>query len=217
MDKDKNTNPRERPAKMNIPQVAARLREQMQEFLRKLPLGKVASRFVLEATYGIQTRQSLRLSKIARSLNENIPVIKTVDRLSRQAKRKDLHETIARFVAEQGAAYVKERTLLLIDPSDIAKKYAKEMQYLARVRDGSEGTLANGYWLCAVLAVECEGRDLVPLANRLWSQNAPDFTSENDEILACIRDGVRGHGQARHLGHGPGRRSHKTLYTTDGA
>lgn len=171
---------------MNIPQVATRLREQMEEFLRKLPLGKIASRFVLEATYGIQTRRSLHLSEIARSLNEEIPLIKTVDRLSRQAKRKDLHETIARFVAEQGAAYVKERTLLLIDPSDIAKKYAKEMQYLARVRDGSEGTLANGYWLCAVLAVECEGRDLVPLANRLWSQNAPGFKSENDEILACI-------------------------------
>ena len=171
---------------MNISQVATRLREQMQEFLGKLPSGKVARRFALEAMYGIQTRQSLHLTEIARSLNENIPLIKTVNRLSRQAQRKNLHEDIACFVAEQGAAYVKDRTLLLIDPSDIAKKYAEKMQYLARVRDGSEGVLANGYWLCAVLAVECEGRDLVPLANRLWSQNAPDFKSENDEILACI-------------------------------
>jgi hypothetical protein len=186
MAKDKNNKPKERPAKMNIPQVATRLREQMQEFLGKLPSGKVARRFALEAMYGIQTRQSLHLTEIARSLNENIPLIKTVNRLSRQAQRKNLHEEIARFVAEQGATYVKDRTLLLIDPSDIAKKYAEKMQYLARVRDGSEGKIANGYWLCAVLAVECEGRDLVPLANRLWSQNAPDFKSENDEILACI-------------------------------
>ena len=74
-------------------------------------MGKVAARFVLEATYGIQTRQSLHLSEIARSLNEDIPLIKTVDRLSRQAKRKNLHETIGQFVAEQGAPYVKERTL----------------------------------------------------------------------------------------------------------
>ncbi len=171
---------------MNVAQMASRLREQMKTFLRKLPLGKVASRFLLEATYGIQTRQSLHLSEIARSLNEDIPLIKTVDRLSRQAKRKDLHKTIARFVAEQGAPYVKEQTLLLIDPSDITKKYAKKMEHLARVRDGSEGTIGNGYWLCAALAVECEGRDLVPLANRLWSQDAPDFKSENDEILSCI-------------------------------
>lgn len=171
---------------MNITQVASRLREQMKLFLRKLPVGKVAGRFVLEATYGIQTRQSLHLSEIARSLNEELPLIKTIDRLSRQAKRKNLHEQIARFVAEQGAAYVKDQTLLLIDPSDLAKKYAKKMQHLARIRDGSEGQLAKGYWLCAVLAVECAGRDLVPLANRLWSQNAPDFKSENDEILQCI-------------------------------
>lgn len=171
---------------MNISQVATGLREQMEVFLRKLPMGKVASRFVLEAMYGIQTRRSLHLSEIARSLNENIPLIKTVNRLSRQAKRKNLHEKIGEFVAEQGAAYVKEQTLLLIDPSDITKKYARKMEHLARVRDASEGKLANGYWLCAVLAVECEGRDLVPLANRLWSQNAPDFKSENDEILGCI-------------------------------
>jgi len=171
---------------MNIPQVATRLREQMEVFLRKLPIGKVAGRFVLEALYGIQTRQSLKLTEIARSLNEEIPLIKTVDRLSRQAKREGLHETIAQFVAQQGAPYVEDQTLLLIDPSDIAKKYAKDMQYLARVRDGSEGTLANGYWLCSVVAVECEGHDLIPMANRLWSQKAPDFKSENDEILTCI-------------------------------
>lgn len=171
---------------MNVSQVALRLREQMEVFLRKLPVGRIAQRFVLEATYGIQTRQSLHLSQIARSLNENIALIKTVDRLSRQAKRKNLHEEIGQFVAQQGAAYVQERTLLLIDPSDIAKKYARKMEHLAMVRDGSQGKLTNGYWLCAVLAVACEGRDLVPLTNRLWSQNAPDFVSENDEILCCI-------------------------------
>ena len=33
---------------------------------------------------------------------------------------------------------------LIIDPSDITKKYAKKMQYLDTVRDGTEGGLSIG-------------------------------------------------------------------------
>jgi hypothetical protein len=54
------------------------------------------------------------------------------------------------------------------------------------VRDGSEGVIANGYWLCQVIAVECGGHEITPLVNHLWSQNAPDHLSENAEILSCI-------------------------------
>jgi len=77
----------ERPAIMNIHQIALRLREQMQAFLGNLPVCKTARRFCLEALHGITTRQSLRLSEIARSLNESIAMIKTENRLSRQAAR----------------------------------------------------------------------------------------------------------------------------------
>lgn len=171
---------------MNVSQIAYRLREQMCSFLGNLRLSKVVRRFVLEALYGILTRQSVMLTEIARSLNETIALIKTENRLSRQAAQKGLAEKLTRFVIGEGARRVKEETLLIIDPSDIAKPYAQKMQYLARVRDGSTGELANGYWLCQVVAVECGGHDLVPLVNHLWSQNAPEFLSENAEVLACI-------------------------------
>ena len=39
---------------------------------------------------------------------------------------------------------VDRETLFILDPSDLSKKYAKTMQYLATVRDGSEGALAKG-------------------------------------------------------------------------
>jgi len=171
---------------LNLSRIASRLREQMQGFLGKLPLPKSARRFVLEATYGIQTRQSVHLSEIARSLNEPIPLIKTVGRLSRQAARAGLHEDLMRFVIEQGAPRIKERTLLVIDPSDLTKKYARKMEHLARVRDGSEDRLADGYWLCDVVGVECGGNQITPLAHHLWSQKAPGFESENAELLGLV-------------------------------
>jgi len=158
----------------------------MHGFLGKLPLPKPARRFVLEATYGIQTRQSVHLSEIARALNEPIPLIKTVNRLSRQAARKNLAEDLTRFVIAQGAPRIKDRTLLVIDLSDLTKKYAEKMEYLARVRDGSTGKIPHGYWLCDVVGVECGGREIIPLAHHLWSQKAPGFESENQEILGLV-------------------------------
>jgi hypothetical protein len=171
---------------MNISQVASRIREQMQGFLGNLPVAKTARRFVLEAVYGIQTRQSVHLTEIARSLGEPIALIKTVNRLSRQVARPGLHEDLMRFVVSQGAPRIGERTLLVIDPSDLTKRHARAMEHLARVRDGSEGKLATGYWLCDVVGVECGGNDLIPLAQHLWSQNAPGFESENQEILGLV-------------------------------
>jgi len=73
-----------------------------------------------------------------------------------------------------------------LDPSDITKPYAKKIEHLARVRDGSTGQIGYGYCLCQVLGVECGGREIVPLVNHLWSQNSPGFRSENAEILSCV-------------------------------
>jgi len=171
---------------MNMAQIGLRLREQMQAFLGNLPLPKPARRFALEALYGIASRGSVKLSEIARALGEPIALIKTENRLSRQAARPGLADCVRDWVIAQGAAHVGKRPLLIIDPSDIAKPYAEKMEYLARVRDGSKKEQADGYWLCQVLAVNREAQRIVPLVNHLWSQRAPGFKSENEEVLGCI-------------------------------
>jgi len=171
---------------MNFSRLAARLREKMEDFLGNLSLPRTAHRFVLEALYGILNRQSVRLSEIARSLNEDIPLRKTVNRLSRQAARPDLHEEVYNFIRSEGAGAVGDRTLLVLDPSDIIKPYARRMEHLARVRDGSKKVIGNGYWFCDVVAVESGGVDITPMGRTLWSQEAPDFRSENAEILGLI-------------------------------
>lgn len=173
----------------NLHQTAARLREQMCSFLGNLQRqvkNKTARRFCREALYGIATRQSLHLTEIGRSLNEEIPLKKTENRLSRQVGRERLDEQVTDFVIDQSAHRIKKDTLLIVDPSDVAKKYAEKMEYLTRVRDGSEGELANGYWLCQVIGVECGGHEITPLVNHLWSHDHPDHLSENNEVLTCI-------------------------------
>ena len=52
---------------------------------------------------------------------------------------------------ELAAGRIDSETLLVLDPTDISKPYAQKMQYLAPVRDGSEGRIREGYWCCPVI------------------------------------------------------------------
>ena len=173
---------------MIIAQSATRLREQMAHFSGNLSRGlsKPARRLVEEAIYGIQARQSVHLTEIARSLEEQIPLIKTENRLSRNLRRPGLRVTLQDALVRQGSSRIRPDTLLILDLSDLVKPYAKKMEYLSRVRDGSEGKLADGYWLCQVIGVENEGNEITPLYGELYSSLAKDFVRENREILKAL-------------------------------
>ena len=177
---------------MNRSQIAYKLKGEIREFSGKLSSGlpKVVGRFMEEMLYGILCQQSVHVSQIARALNEPIRPIKTVNRLCRQLGRLGLERTLMENLIEEGAPHIKRDTLLVIDPSDISKKYAKKMEYLAKVRDGSEKKLSNGYWTMRVIGAELQRVKIIPLYEHLYSQDAPDFESENKEILKgvdCVR------------------------------
>ncbi len=171
-----------------IARTAAKMRAHLDHFSGSLCAGlcKPARRFVAEALYGIAARQSVRLTEIGRALEEPIALAKTETRLSRNLGRPDLRERLGQAILREGRRKVGERTLLILDISDIAKPYAEKMEYLARVRDGSTGDIADGYWLCQVIAVENEDTAIVPLYSALYSQAAPDFVSENAEIKGAM-------------------------------
>ena len=58
---------------------------------------------------------------------------------------------------------IQEITLLILDLSDISKKYARKMEYLARVHDGSEDGLGTGYWLLQIIGAEPGKPMVLPL------------------------------------------------------
>ena len=177
---------------MKISQLSWKVKHQLTSFVGNLPICKTAKRFSVEMLYGFLARGSLRLTEVARSLDEKTRLIKTVTRLSRQLKRPGMVQAIHEYVIRMAANRIDERTLLVLDPSDLTKPYARKMEHLAKVRDGSTGQITNGYWLCQVIGVECGGHEIIPLVNHLWSHEAPDFRGENEEILRCV-DVVRKH------------------------
>ena len=93
--------------------------------------------------YGIMTRQSVRLSEVVRSLEENIPPIRTENRLSINLACENLQNVLQEALAKRYKKHIEKNSLLVLDLSDISKKYAQKMEYLARVRDGSEKEIAK--------------------------------------------------------------------------
>ena len=171
-----------------ISQIGAKLRGQIAGFSGELASGhgKVASRFVQEMIYGLLASGSVRLTQIARTLNEEISMKKTHWRLCRNLANRRTAEAVAGAVLRMGAERVNRDTLLIVDPSDLRKKYARSMENLAFVRDGSEKAIVAGYHLTEVVAAEAGSPEIVPLVQTLWSSTATDFVSENDEILTAV-------------------------------
>jgi hypothetical protein len=178
--------------------IAGKIKSQISRFAHKVSgdFKKPLRKFLVQMLYGIQASKDVKLSNIARSLNEEIALIKTENRLSRNLGRMDLTERINRNLMAEGGKRIKEETVIALDLSDLDKRYAQKMEYLALVRDGSTGeTKSNGYWLMDVLGADVEGEDLIPLYGELYSQEAEGFRSENRQILNAIDRVMEGIGQ----------------------
>jgi len=169
--------------------IAGKIKSQMTQFAHRISndFKKPTKKFMVQMLYGIQASKDVKLSNVARSLNEEIALIKTENRLSRHMGAEDLTEPINGELIREGAKRIKEDTVIALDISDIDKPYAKKMEYLALVRDGSTGEKrSNGYWLISVLGADVEGEDLIPLLGELYSQEAEGFRSENRQILDAM-------------------------------
>lgn len=132
-------------------------------------MGKVTSRFVEEAVFGLSASGSVRLTEIRRTLEEDIPLHATHKRLSRNLADPTFGSRIENNVLRFGDDRISEKTLLIVDPTDLQKKYAHKMQYLADVRDASEKTIGKGYWMCDVVGCDVGSKEITPLVQTLWS------------------------------------------------
>jgi hypothetical protein len=183
---------------MQDSKLRSRLKAQLTKFSSELcvGLGRPLEKFVGQMLFGIQASQDVKLSNIARSLKEEIPLIKTEDRLSRNLRAVELEAELTRQLAKMASQRITADTVLCLDLSDIRKEYAQKMEYLATVHDGSTGEMHPGYWLCDITGAEMNGSEIVPLYQKMYSAEAKEFVSENAEVLAGI-DLVRSQTQGR--------------------
>jgi hypothetical protein len=146
-------------------------------------LYRPAQRFVTDMVYGLLSAQNCYLTEIARKLKENIALDKTVERLSRNLMTFDGAEILHEQYFREVEPHFDDSTILIIDDSDVAKSCSSKLEGLCKVRDGSTGEIANGYWYAGVSALAAKHKQPIPVYSRVYSSAEEGYVSNNAETL----------------------------------
>ena len=154
-------------------------------------LSKPEQKFLHDSSFGILSSQSCIVRRTAQSLKEKISSKKTQERLIYHLDKKELNEEISQSLLQRQSRKVKKGDLIIIDPSDVVKRYAKKMEGLSKVRDGNDGKWKTGYDALDIVGVNQEGKDLsiFPIHSELHSNTVEIDTLKNklfDRVLDII-------------------------------
>ena len=164
------------------------LKREINGFCEKIceGLGKPGQKLVKDVIFGIGAAQSCLLSEVARGLNEEIALKKTIERLGRGLQKFDGIDTPRDNFAQLAKTYLPEAPTFLIDLSDIAKPYGKAFEGLAQVRDGSSGELVPGYWTLEIAALGAKTHTPIPVYDRVFSSIEDGYVSQNAELFTAL-------------------------------
>lgn len=161
-------------------------------FSNKLTYGlaKPQCKFVMDMMFGLSRGQSLLLSDIARSLDENIHLRYTIERLSSHLENMKDHD-IAILRNNYNQLVLKnidKDPLVLLDDSEIIKKYGKKFEDLCMVKDASslKEDIYPGYHICEATVVTKNQKQPISLYSHIYSSESSEFKSMNDETLKSI-------------------------------
>lgn len=140
-------------------------------------------KLITNLLYGISESNSCHLSKIGRALKENISLKKTIDRLSRGIDNFEEGEKLLENYSNIVKSYVDDKSVFIIDGSDITKPCSVAMDGLGIVRDGSTGELKPGYMTLEIAVLTSKSRSPITVYDRLYSSKEECFVSQVDETL----------------------------------
>jgi hypothetical protein len=158
-------------------------------FLKKIAnnLSVPDKKFLRDSIIGLIRCGKPVVCQMARHLpNQQTKFLSRLDRLeSHLVKNSNFDNKIKTQLPANWLPFIKDDTPIILDLSDIAKPYAKKMDYLATVRDGSTGELVNGYWLVELYA-SLSRKNPVPVLLEPFSHEEPCSPGQNPVVLAAV-------------------------------
>jgi hypothetical protein len=138
--------------------------------------------------YGILAGNKVHLSEIARSLNENITLKKTIDRLSRNLFHFSEKDTVMdNYISEVKKQIKEEQAVIVIDNSDITKPCSPKMEAISDVHDGSTGEIRKGYFTVEAAVLSQDKKMPMPVYEKVFSSAEDGFVSMTHENLCCLK------------------------------
>lgn len=130
------------------------------------------------------------ISKISKSLREDIKEKNTDKRLRRNIGKKDFWKEILFSYLKINRRIIEGMRYIIIDDTDIQKKYAKKMEGLCRVRDGDKKDkkrkIGNGYPLLNILGVDKDREDIISVYSELFSFKKFDMESVHTQVFKAL-------------------------------
>ena len=174
------------------------MKREIVNFSKKISLGlnKPTSKFVLDMQYGLSKGGSCLISEIARSLDEDIKLNYTIERLCDNLNNlyEEEKETIwNNYIKEVSKVLDKDDAIVLFDDSDINKEYSKKLEDLDRVIDASskDKKTVNGYHVCEATALTKKEKQPLSIYSKIYSCKSKDFVSKNEYTISSIKAAER--------------------------
>lgn len=150
-------------------------------------LKKPNFKLVTNMLYGISESGSCHLSKISRALKEDITLKKTIERLSQGLNGFSDNTELLNNYANVAREYIDDKTIFVIDGSDITKPCSNSLECLGLVRDGSTGEIKKGYHTLEIAALAKGSKTPIPLYDKVYSSSEDVFVSEDYEVLEGLK------------------------------
>ena len=172
---------------MELKQITSKIQVKLKLFNNRLSAGyrRPTQRFISQMMFGILKSGKIQLNAIARSLQERRFIKKSSERLGYHLGISGFWYRVLDSLLQAQRYYLRQCKYMIIDLSDIQKRYAQKMTGLAEVYDGSEKTIGPGYWQCNVTGVDATGSLIVPAYSELYSLTE-EVSTENKKILEAI-------------------------------
>ena len=106
---------------------------------------KPRTAFLGDMFYGLMAGGDVKLSKICRAYRPTITMKKAGDRLCMHLDDEGIEKTLHSFIARKVARRIKPDTLIIVDPSDIQKPYATQMDF-RHLKNMAAIVLATAYF-----------------------------------------------------------------------
>lgn len=170
------------------------MKREILNFSKKVSEGvnKATTKFVMDMQYGLAKGGSCLISNIARSLEENIKLNYTIDRLCDNLSNMYQEEKEIiwnNYLNEVSKNIDKENAIVLFDDSDINKEYSKKLEDLDRVIDGSsqDKKIVNGYHVCEATVLSMNNKQPMSIYSKIYSCKSKNFVSKNTYTLESIK------------------------------
>ena len=173
---------------------AYEVKRDLLNFSKKISEGvnQPTTKFIMDMQFGLAKSGSCLISEIARSLNENIKLNYTIERLCDNLS--NLYDDESNIIWSNYLKEVKRNVdldnhIVLFDDSDINKEYSRKLEDLDRVIDASsqDKRIVNGYHVCEATILTRNEKQPLSIYSQIYSCKSKNFESKNKYTMESIK------------------------------